>query len=347
MTARASADALTTPHGEVAPFYDAIAEAPLGPRARSALDRASRAPETREMTFQAYFCDAGRFFGALGRLSNVGKGTLSEIDDAVSRVVECTPALAAAAGALSGATLRAVDPPDDDRRSVAAALPFFQTLARYEHSRRLQNALEAAARDWPGPASLLDYIDDVGGLRRRFLRRANVGRTTRAELVFAIRRILADHTDMPDPTNAGIGSDVVDPRPEPGAEPDPVTLVTQMLDELKSSEANVLRHRFGLTGETPLNLRVIAADLGLTRERVRQIQVGALARLGHPSRRAPIVRSVDAHGPMLASLLGPEAGTAANEAAPLARVIARETARLAVMIAHGSESEWRVRLSRG
>jgi RNA polymerase primary sigma factor len=52
-----------------------------------------------------------------------------------------------------------------------------------------------------------------------------------------------------------------------------------MLDELDSREAVVLRLRFGLTGEPPMTLETIGEVLGLTRERVRQIQCEALRNL--------------------------------------------------------------------
>lgn len=53
----------------------------------------------------------------------------------------------------------------------------------------------------------------------------------------------------------------------------------ELLDEIEPREAEVLRLRFGLDGRQPLTLKEIGAELGLTRERVRQIQRNALAQL--------------------------------------------------------------------
>lgn len=53
----------------------------------------------------------------------------------------------------------------------------------------------------------------------------------------------------------------------------------QLLDEIDPREAQVLRLRFGLNGAEPLTLKQIGKELGLTRERVRQLQKSALAQL--------------------------------------------------------------------
>ena len=44
----------------------------------------------------------------------------------------------------------------------------------------------------------------------------------------------------------------------------------------------ILNRRFGLHGRVPETLGQIAADLGITAERVRQLQNAALARLKKP-----------------------------------------------------------------
>jgi DNA-directed RNA polymerase sigma subunit (sigma70/sigma32) len=44
-------------------------------------------------------------------------------------------------------------------------------------------------------------------------------------------------------------------------------------------ERKVLERRFGLDGEQPARLSEVARELGLSRERVRQIERNALARL--------------------------------------------------------------------
>jgi RNA polymerase primary sigma factor len=63
------------------------------------------------------------------------------------------------------------------------------------------------------------------------------------------------------------------------AESDELNQVLQLVDRLGPREASVIRMRFGLDGEEPLTLKEIGDRLGLTRERVRQIERQALAEL--------------------------------------------------------------------
>ena len=56
-------------------------------------------------------------------------------------------------------------------------------------------------------------------------------------------------------------------------------LILKLLDAIDERDARVLRLRFGLEGQEPLTLKEIGREIGLTRERVRQIEVEALKKL--------------------------------------------------------------------
>ena len=60
--------------------------------------------------------------------------------------------------------------------------------------------------------------------------------------------------------------------------------IEKVLGTLKDREAKILRLYFGLEGQDPMTLEEIGSQLGITRERVRQIKEKALARLRHISR---------------------------------------------------------------
>ncbi|HEX4584078.1 MAG TPA: sigma-70 family RNA polymerase sigma factor [Burkholderiaceae bacterium] len=56
-------------------------------------------------------------------------------------------------------------------------------------------------------------------------------------------------------------------------------LMDHWLDDLSTKQRLVIERRYGLNGQDPATLEDLARELGLTRERVRQIQQEALARL--------------------------------------------------------------------
>ena len=58
-----------------------------------------------------------------------------------------------------------------------------------------------------------------------------------------------------------------------------------LLPGLSDRERAVLRARYGLDGEEAESLRAVAARLGVSAERVRQIERRAWARRGDPARR--------------------------------------------------------------
>jgi RNA polymerase primary sigma factor len=55
--------------------------------------------------------------------------------------------------------------------------------------------------------------------------------------------------------------------------------ILKLLDSIDERDARVLRLRFGLEGKEALTLKQIGQEVGLTRERVRQIEVEALKKL--------------------------------------------------------------------
>ena len=80
-------------------------------------------------------------------------------------------------------------------------------------------------------------------------------------------------------------ADTVSPTPdEQTIEKALAKAIEESLDSLKEREAKILRLYFGLDDHEPMTLEEIGVQLGITRERVRQIKEKALSRLRHVNR---------------------------------------------------------------
>ena len=109
------------------------------------------------------------------------------------------------------------------------------------------------------------------------------------ELMRMIREPISLDKQVGDDGDATLADFIASDSAEmPGDNHDEVTLkrrVQRALATLTPREERVLRLRFGLDDHVTCSLEQIGRDFGLTRERVRQIEIRALAKLRHVKRR--------------------------------------------------------------
>lgn len=81
-------------------------------------------------------------------------------------------------------------------------------------------------------------------------------------------------------TMAEMLTDHRNPTPEENMlNDDELNTIRQLLDTIDEREAGILRMRFGIDGHEPLTLKEVGDRVGLTRERVRQIEIESLRKL--------------------------------------------------------------------
>jgi len=172
----------------------------------------------------------------------------------------------------------------------------FSTYASYWIKQSIKRALINTGKTIRIPAYMVELLSKW---RRASTRLAEeLGRTPTPEEVARVLGLpkkklpiikkairVYNATPQTDQTEAGwtLGDMIMDERlrspDDMLVENDNLRHVMRMLDTMDPREAAVLRMRFGLNDEPPRTLKEIGQQLGLTRERVRQIETEALGKL--------------------------------------------------------------------
>jgi RNA polymerase primary sigma factor len=172
----------------------------------------------------------------------------------------------------------------------------FSTYASYWIKQSIKRALINSAKTIRIPAYMVELLSKW---RRASTRLAEeLGRTPTPEEIARVLGLarkklpiikkairIYNLTPQTDQSDAGwsLGEMVMDERtrtPEDELlENDNLTQVLRRLEHMDQREATVLRMRFGLDDNEPRTLKEIGEALGLTRERVRQIETEALDKL--------------------------------------------------------------------
>ncbi len=172
----------------------------------------------------------------------------------------------------------------------------FSTYASYWIKQSIKRALINSAKTIRIPAYMVELLSKWRRATSRLTE--ELGRTPTPEEIARVLGLakkklpiikkairiynLMPQTDQPE-SGWSLGEIVMDERlkspDEELVEHDVMTRALAMIHTLDQREATVLRMRFGLDDQSPHTLKEIGERLGLTRERVRQIETEALQRL--------------------------------------------------------------------
>jgi RNA polymerase primary sigma factor len=118
-------------------------------------------------------------------------------------------------------------------------------------------------------------------------------------LVSTMTAIVSTHAPLPGTDSLTVDDALADEeQPDPADALDRVAIEGTMhavLDDLEPRERTVIECRFGLGGESPQTLQVIGQRLGLSRERVRQIEARALDRLRRGGKVDHLASALDSY----------------------------------------------------
>jgi RNA polymerase primary sigma factor len=177
----------------------------------------------------------------------------------------------------------------------------FSTYATWWIKQAITRAIADQSRTVRVPAHIIDAINKVAKIERRFLQTRGRAPTT-AELAQRLStpkekleqlNKIAQYgisIDKPidDEESSFIGDFLYDDRTASPSHDAAVKLLREKLDEglktLTRREEKVLRLRFGLGDNCPRTLEEVGQIFNITRERVRQIEAKALRKLRHPLR---------------------------------------------------------------
>ncbi|MDZ4781781.1 MAG: RNA polymerase sigma factor RpoD/SigA [Planctomycetia bacterium] len=172
----------------------------------------------------------------------------------------------------------------------------FSTYASYWIKQSIKRALINTAKTIRIPAYMVELLSKWRRASSRLTE--ELGRTPTPEEIARVLGLprkklpiikkairIYNSTPQTDQAEAGwsLGEIVMDDRtrtPEDEmVETDDLSHVMRLLETMDRREATVLRMRFGLDDNEPRTLKEIGESLGLTRERVRQIETEALGKL--------------------------------------------------------------------
>jgi RNA polymerase nonessential primary-like sigma factor len=143
---------------------------------------------------------------------------------------------------------------------------------------RVSKELRGALRREPSIAELADHMkrpsSEVHRLLKLSERETSVDTPIAPDADRTVQEVVADPV-IDEPSDSAENSDVLDH-------------VGEWIEQLPDKHREVVARRFGLRGYEPATLEEVGSEVGLTRERVRQIQIEGLAKLRRAAEREGI-----------------------------------------------------------
>jgi RNA polymerase primary sigma factor len=176
----------------------------------------------------------------------------------------------------------------------------FSTYATWWIRQMISRSIADQSRTIRIPVHLVETMNKIKRIERSLVQR--LGREPTLEEIAAavelpaskveeFRRLGVDPSSLDAPVgeegDASMGELIEDANAVVPLEAAAYLLLQQhlghVLADLSLRERTVIERRFGLTDAQPHTLEQVGVELGLTRERIRQIEAKALAKLRHPS----------------------------------------------------------------
>lgn len=180
----------------------------------------------------------------------------------------------------------------------------FSTYAAWWIRQGITRAIADQARTIRIPVHLLQNVNKVAAVRRRL--EQEMGREPTVEEIAKavdmdeddvknLMELNADAISLETPIGSDEGTATIADVVESDSEQAPEEIVAErllsedidiVLGQLNDRERRVIELRYGITGDEPLTLVEIGKFIGVTRERVRQIEIAAIQKLQRGSETA-------------------------------------------------------------